>query len=220
MKLRRPRDGARGLGLLLLIGALHAAGPASAQVVEEGTRVAAQGGWRWAPNGGFAERARALGMPLTGTPRGGPSMLLVFGYRPLASLEIAAEIGYAHERFDFTGGESLSLTQVPLLVAARFYPWSGGLTPYFGGGIGYFLNFMDGIEAFESHTSGPFLLAGLSLGVGERLAVFAEARGAFIVAELGAPAGLALGTLQTGGVSLMLGAQFSFPPEKRELDLR
>lgn len=190
---------------------------AAGEVVEEGTRIAAQGGWRYAPNASFSERARALETPLAREPAGGPSLQLVFGYRVLASLEIAVELGFSHERFAFEGIDATSLTQVPLLLAARWYPAGRHtLTPYFGGGIGYFLNFFSGgLGEIESHTTGPYVLAGLRLGVGERVGLLAEARGAWASADLGS-----LGSLHVGGISVLVGAELSFAPEKRTMDLR
>ena len=59
--------------------ALMAPAVAAGEVVEEGTRIAAQGGWRYAPNASFSERARALETPLAREPAGGPSLQLAAG---------------------------------------------------------------------------------------------------------------------------------------------
>ncbi|MGI5863449.1 MAG: hypothetical protein ACOX6T_15535 [Myxococcales bacterium] len=190
---------------------------AAGETVEEGTRIAAQAGWRYAPNASFSKTARALETPLAHEPVGGPSLQLVFGYRVLASLEIAVELGLAYERFELEGLDAAGLTHAPLLIAARWYPAGRHtVTPYFGGGLGYFLNFFSGgLGTFESHTSGPFVVAGLRVGAGERVGLLAEARGAWATADLGS-----LGSLHVGGVSVLVGAELSFPQEKRTLDLR
>ncbi|MGI5865772.1 MAG: outer membrane protein [Myxococcales bacterium] len=196
-----------------LAAALFCLPEAAAEPVAESTRIALQAGWRLAPNARFGELADAAGHPLVGPSAGGPGVLGVFGYRTSRQLEIALEIGWATETFGFEDS-TLSLTHMPLAVAARWAPWPGDLLPYFGGGVGYFLNFFSGgpIGSLESHGGGPFALAGVSWQLADRFGLIAEYRLGLARVELPG-----LGWMQTGGNWFCLGAQYAFAPERRRL---
>ncbi len=179
--------------------------------MEEGTRIAVQGGWRYAFNTRFMEQARDSGFPLSSRSLGGPSLLAVFGYRVRLDTELSIELGWSREAFKFDEAPTLTLNNVPVLIAVRWSPWPGAINPYVGGGVGYFLNFFDGgpTSAGESHTGGPVVMVGLSVDLGERLSLVAEYRLAFARAEVSR-----LGYVQVGGNTLAIGLQLAFAPDK------
>lgn len=202
------------LACLLLACLLLAARPARAEPVEDGGRIGLQVGWRYTLNGRFAELAAAAGHPLAHAPAGGPAALAVFAYRPKLALEVSLEAGFARERFRFAESPPMDLWTMPVDVALRYAIVAGAITPYLGGGFGYFLNFVSSgpVGSLESHGTGPFALAGVSIDVSERLALLAEYRIAF--ARVAIPG---LGPVQTGGNWFLLGAQVAFAPEPRRL---
>ncbi len=189
------------------------AGPARGEPVENGGRIAVLAGWHYTLNGRFAELVRDAGYPLDRASPGGPAVVAVFAYRPKLELEISLELGYSHERLAFRD-TAMELTTMPLAVAARYALIAGPITPYLGGGISYFLNFISAspVGSLESHGVGPFFIAGASFDVGDRLALIAEYRIAF--ARVSVPG---LAPLQTGGNWFLLGAQISFRPEEKRL---
>jgi opacity protein-like surface antigen len=200
-------------GLALAFLAFAEAVPARGAPVEDGGRIAVQAGWHYTLNGRFAELAGAAGHPLDRPSAGGPAVMAVFAYRPTLELEISLEFGYSHERFAFRD-TALELTTLPVAVAARYALVVGPITPYLGGGVGYFLNFVSAspVGSLESHGAGPMVIAGASFDVGERIALVAEYRIAF--ARVSIPG---LAPLQTGGNWFLLGAQISFAPEEKRL---
>lgn len=181
--------------------------------MEEGARIGFQVGWHYTLNGRFAELAAAAGHPLARSSPGGPAALAVFGYRPKLPLEVSIELGIAHERFLFPGAP-MELWTAPVDLAVRYALATGAVTPYLGGGYGYFLNFVSSgpVGSLESHAAGPFAVAGVAIDVSERVALVAEYRLAFARAAI---PGLA--PIQTGGNWFLVGAQVAFAPEPRRL---
>lgn len=191
---------------LLLIPLAVGAAP-----VDGASRIAVQAGWNYAPNARFEQQARAAGKPLAASSPGGPTVLGVFGYRPLEQLEVAIEIGYTYERFEFAGGPTTEISRIPLLLAFRYTPAVfGNLWPYLGGGGGYFLNFVGNGPhgGLETHGAGPVFIAGAGFDLTERIALTAEYRLAF--ARVGMPG---VGFFNVGGNFLLIGAQYGFPPD-------
>jgi hypothetical protein len=197
-----------------LVLALHSAVPASARPVEGATRIGLQGGYRYVPNGRFAELAGEAGHPLATPSLGGPAVLGVFGYRPMETLEVALELGWVFQRFHFEDGQTMQLNQLPVSFALRWAPWPGTAFPYLVGGAGYFLNFLSGGPAgsLESHAAAPFGGAGVSFELADRVSAFAEYR--FSVARVEVTG---LGYLHTGGNLFMLGIELSFAAEEKRL---
>lgn len=203
----------RRLACVLMVVAALVPSAALGTPAEDTTRIALLGGWRYQPNARFGELAGAAGYPLSGPSAGGPSLLGIFAYRPLAEVEVALELGWAYERWRFEGGGELTLNQMPITLAVRWSPLQSWIYPYIGAGYGYLLNFFAGENSPpESHGSGPTLLAGAALELSERFSVVVEYRYTHCRAKLGE-----LGALQAGANSFMFGLQLAFPPEDRRL---
>ncbi len=197
--------------------ALAALAPASARAIpqENTTRLGFQAGYRYQPNARFLEWAAINGYQSTGSITGGPSFVLSFGYRPLAELEVAIELGYAFEQFGFEGLRPMQLHQVPVNLALRYAPLAlGPFYPYVGFGYGYLLNFFQDApgKAVESHGSGPTGIVGATLELSKTVSVFVEYRYTYCRTEIEN-----LGYMQVGGNGFFLGAQVAFPPEDNRL---
>lgn len=183
---------------------------ATAAPVDGGSRIAVQAGWNYVPNARFEQQAREAGSPLAASSYGGPSVLGIFGYRPLEHLEVAIELGYTHEQFRFEGGPNTQISRIPVLIAARYTPFVSDFWPYLGAGGGYFLNFISNGPkgSLESHGAGPVLIAGAGFDLTERIALTAEYRLAFV--RVGMPG---VGFFNAGGNFLLVGVQYGFPPD-------
>ncbi len=180
---------------------------------EDSTRIAVGAGWRYQPNARFGEWASGYGTPLLGPSPGGPGVLATFGYQALPNLEVSMDVGLFEERFAFAD-RTMGLTNVPITVNVRYFPWQAQLSPYVGLGAGYFLNFVSDSPkgGMESHGSGPLAILGAVLELSQRWSMVVEYRLGLARVELPG-----VGYLQTGGNTLVLGAQMSFPPEVRRL---
>jgi opacity protein-like surface antigen len=181
---------------------------------EDTTRLGIQVGYRWEPNARFSELAALNGYPTSGSSSGGPVVMAIFGYRPMEKIEVAFEVGFSFQSFNFQTGQSMQLTQVPATASVRYVPFggSGKLFPYVGAGYGYLLNFFSNAPTgvTESHGSSPLVLAGLTYEVGERVSLSLEYRYAYCRVELPG-----LGFMQVGGSTFTLGISIGFPPEQR-----
>ncbi|MFN7131252.1 MAG: outer membrane protein [Myxococcales bacterium] len=184
---------------------------ALARPVDGGSRIALEAGWSYVPNARFEQQAAANGHPLAHSSPGAPTVLGIFGYRPLEKLEVSIELGYSHEQFAFANGQVAQVSRMPLLLTFRYTPWVGELWPYVGAGGGYILNFVSNtpVGAVETHGAGPVVLAGLGYDVTDRLALLAEYRLSF--ARVGMPG---IGSFNVGGNFLMIGVQYAFAPEE------
>jgi len=204
------KPGPRTLALLLV---LLPFGVARAEPRAEQTRIGVLGGWRYSFNGAFLDQASAAGVALERSV-GGPSLVSVFGYRPSESWEVGIELGFAYDRWGLPDG-SLQLYQMPVGIVGRWSPWSGTGSPYLGFGFGYLLNFVSNKDqSIENHTQAPCLMLGSTFDLSEKLALLAEYRFSYGPIEFEG-----LGRMQTGGHSLFVGVQMSFPPEeKRRFD--
>ena len=188
--------------------------PGAAQAVpaEDTTRIALQAGWRYQPNGRFAEWTAMSGYPMTSKITGGPTLLFIFAYRPMPEIEVALEVGWAFERFSFENAKPMQLNQIPITAAVRYAPFAGSIFPYVGVGYGYMLNFFTDAPGgtVESHGSTPVLIAGGSLELSDRISINLEYRYTLCRVEL-----TNLGYMQAGGNSLYLGVSLAFPPEDK-----
>ncbi len=203
----------RSLPISLCVGLLLSglAPDAHAEIQEDTTRIGLQFGWRYQPNARFAEWTAFHGYPLAKSPSGGPSLLAAFGYRPLQDVEVALEVGWTYERFDFLEGEALVFNQIPVSLSVRWSPvFTKLFAPYVGAGFGYLLNFYSNAPGGtqESHAQGPLLLAGGVFDVSRRISVYVEYR--YTLARTGLTD---LGFMQVGGSHFFLGVQVNFPPE-------
>jgi hypothetical protein len=196
--------------LTLALGLLTLPGAALANPPEESTRIAVAGGWRYQPNTRFAEWTSIYGTPLQRASPGGPGGLLTFGYQVQPEIDVSLDVGLFTESFAFDG-HSMSLTNVPLTLSVRWMPINARISPYLGAGIGYFLNFVSDspVGSQESHGAGPMGILGALFEVTERWSLVAEYRLGLARVEIPG-----LGYLQTGGNTLVVGAQFSFAPER------
>ena len=195
---------------------LAALAPSGARALppENTTRIALEAGWRYQPNARFAEWAAINGHTSTGQSSGGPALIATFGYRPLAEIEVAIEIGFAYERYGFLGEKPMELNQLPITLSVRYTPFTGSIYPYVGLGYGYVLNFFTDAPGggIESHGSGPTALLGVAFEVSKRVSILAEYRYTYCRVEVGN-----LGYLQAGGNGFYVGVQLAFPPEDNRL---
>jgi outer membrane protein W len=192
-------------------------GEAVAVQPEDTGRIGLMFGWRYQPNARFNELATMNGYPITGASPGGPTVLAAFGYRALDQLEVAIEVGYAHESFKFTNVDKpFQLNQIPLTIAVRWAPFQWRFYPYIGAGFGYLLNFFSDppppASYLESNGSGPVGIIGVTGDIWDRVSLVIEYRYTYSRVQLGD-----LGAMQVGGNSFFIGVQLAFPPEDRRL---
>lgn len=179
-----------------------------------GARLALLAGYHYWPQTSFENSAVGAGYMLDRRAVGGPQVGLEFGYRVDSSWDVAIEIGYSWERIAFSDGAS-SHSTLPLMFTARWLPWPGGIEPFFGVGAGYILNFYSGgiLDYLESHSMGAMASAGCFFPFTESISATAELRFSYGVSEMNNP----FRSVMCGGIALLVGIQWGFKLEKREL---
>ncbi len=196
--------------VLLGIAGVFTANSAWARPESESTRIGLFLGGRYVPHGHFIDEAQNSGTPVTSQSPFGFEGLLSFAYRPEASIEVALEVGYAHDAFTLSNAH-LDITSVPIVASVRWAPIDSVIYPYIGGGGGYMLNFFSGVPSgeLENHKQSFHALAGIAYDFLPRWTLFLEDR-----YQIALPDIVPIGELQTGGNALMLGVSFNYAPEQ------
>ncbi|MBR2979936.1 MAG: hypothetical protein IKC51_08400 [Myxococcaceae bacterium] len=191
-----------------------AAKPPGQSVVTDGTRLAFLAGYRYWPQGKFENSATGAGYLLERRALGGPQFAFDFGYRVSRNWDVAIEMSFTWESIDFVGGAT-SHSSLPLMFVGRFLPWPGRFDPFVGIGAGYVLNFYSGgrLGYLESHSMGA--MAGISFfyALTKRASLIAELRFTYAVSEMSEP----FRSRMSGGLALLVGAQWSFAPANQSL---
>lgn len=187
------------VGLLLLT-----AGAASAQdrTVEGMGRVAVLGGYRWAPNEPFRNRAAELETPVVGKMPGGPQFSASFGYAPTDWIEASIDVFGGFESFSMTKYDDFTSVTYGALLGARLEKMDfpvRGLLPYLGVQIGPTLSFVTGkIKGnVEKLNTGISINAGLTFRIADKWGIGFDVR--YLFASGGVP-DMNYASLNAGGL--------------------
>jgi opacity protein-like surface antigen len=96
--------------------------------------------------------------------------------------------------FGDSSGDEIKLDIIPLEADAIIkFPIAEKLTPYVGGGAGYYMfevdNNVEGVDISIDDEFGFFALAGLEIGLGEQVVLFAEGKYTWLDATVKAKGG-------------------------------
>jgi opacity protein-like surface antigen len=174
------------------------------RTMEGVSRVALQGGYKWAPNGSFVNQAATDGHPLKGSMPGGPQFSASFGYAPLEWLEATIDVFIGFEGFTLDGLERFTSTTYGALLGVRVgrmdFPVRG-LLPYLGFQLGPALSFLTSksIASAEKLNTGYSINAGLTYRFADKWGFGLDARYLFADGAMLLPDGNTL-TLNAGGL--------------------
>lgn len=208
--------------LAVLVIALWAAdGRAESRSIDGWGRITVFGGYRYTPQGYFADKAAEAGTPMIRPSPGGPQGGASFGYGAFSFVEVSVDLLIGYETFELEGHQPFSSVQYGGLLGARFTKMDvlfTGFAPYAGVQFGPILSSITS----NSAPQGEKLLGGISVNGGftyrfaQRFGVSLDVRWLFArhyVEVVGAGA-------NAGGLWASLGFTIFFAPEpKRDLDV-
>lgn len=207
--------------LLALAVALCAAGArAESRSIDGWGRITAFGGYRYVPNGYFAEKAAEAGAPMKKPSPGGPQGGASFGYGAFSFLEVTIDLLIGYETFELEGQAPFSSVTYGGLLGARFTKLDllfTGFAPYAGVQAGPILSIVTSNSAPqpEKFLGGIAINGGFNYRFTERLGINLDVRWMFARNYVEPIAGC-----NVGGLWVSLGFSVFFPPApKADLDV-
>jgi hypothetical protein len=185
-------------------------------------RVSVQGGYKWAPNAPFVQKADEAGHTLEGKLAGGPQFSASFGYAALDWVEATIDLLIGFENFTLKDYEPFASTTYGALLGVRLAKMDfpiRGLVPHLGAQFGPVLSFITSksINSAEKLNTAYSLNAGLTWRFKEKWGVGFDARYVFATGEIpGAGPGGDNLTINAGGLWVSLTLVYFIGPGPKD----